>query len=49
MSLTQDEMRKALQMIQYWPKEKREELARLTPNEREMMMLASALLNARPE
>lgn len=48
MSLTQEEMRLALSGLKTWPRDRREELLLLTPNEREMAMLLVAYLAARP-
>jgi hypothetical protein len=47
-SVTQEEMRLALAALKMWPKERREELLLMQPNEREMAMLLVAYLGARP-
>lgn len=48
MSLTQEEMRLSLAALKMWPKAEREELLVMQSNEREMVMLLAAYLNARP-
>jgi hypothetical protein len=48
MSITQEEMRLSLAVLKMWPKTEREELLVMQPNEREMVMLLTAYLNARP-